>query len=287
MKDSSSFSCSRDRLIMRSTMTPTMRFTRAKFVRTIMAMKYTAHNLWWRMAVVAMSGQPSNVTTQKWENRALPMSPKYSSTSGSPAFGWPISSTVMIEPVYMIMERRSDIQATARIEFPIVCTRMTSSLNMRRTRMRRTRRTRRNTRSTVKELIGLFDSRSTKGVTTQVSQQPTRVTEKSKMPHLSKNLRIFGISALIRRKISTMKMTRNRLSILQRPQFMLPSLTSISMPMKAALSRIVMPKKVSARMVLIHGFFCATSLDPDRLFLTSSSRHASLRTVFVTADLLL
>mmetsp|Transcript_72449 Transcript_72449/g.189896 ORF Transcript_72449/g.189896 Transcript_72449/m.189896 type:complete len:317 (+) Transcript_72449:376-1326(+) len=154
-KEASSFSCSTERWIILSTMTPTMRFTRAKLVSTIMPTKYTDHNLFLLMAAEATSGQPSSVTIWKWAKRAVPMDPNCSLTTGSSSYGSPRSSTVTMEPVYMIMPSSSDIQATARMELPMVWTSTTSSLNIRSTRMRRMRRTKRSIRSTVSELRGL------------------------------------------------------------------------------------------------------------------------------------
>mmetsp|Transcript_102454 Transcript_102454/g.306038 ORF Transcript_102454/g.306038 Transcript_102454/m.306038 type:complete len:233 (-) Transcript_102454:634-1332(-) len=98
--EASSFSCSPLRKIIRCTITPTIKFTRAKFVKTITPTKYTDHNWLCLMAVPAISGQFSRVTTQKCENRALPRLPKNLSTSGSkPLLGWPMSNTVTMEPV--------------------------------------------------------------------------------------------------------------------------------------------------------------------------------------------
>mmetsp|Transcript_104188 Transcript_104188/g.324944 ORF Transcript_104188/g.324944 Transcript_104188/m.324944 type:complete len:209 (-) Transcript_104188:552-1178(-) len=99
-KEASSVSCSRESKMMRCTMTPTIKFTSAKFVKMIMPTKYTAHHWLCLMAVLAMSGQFSRVTTQKCVKRAVPSEPKYLSTSGSSAFfGCPMSSTVATEPV--------------------------------------------------------------------------------------------------------------------------------------------------------------------------------------------
>mmetsp|Transcript_18985 Transcript_18985/g.55043 ORF Transcript_18985/g.55043 Transcript_18985/m.55043 type:complete len:245 (-) Transcript_18985:445-1179(-) len=240
--------------IIRSTITPTIKFTRRKFVRMIINTKYNAQRLLCLIAAMAMSGQASKVTTQKCAKSAFPKVPKLAITSGSVSrCGTPSSTMVKIEPVYMIIPKRSDIQATALMEFPMVCTKMTSSLNMRITRRRRTKRISLNMRKMVNELSGFSSEpplNKPMGVNTHASKMPMKVTKKSNEPDKFRKYLHQGRSAQIRMISSVTNTIRNTVSTAQKVQLnSSPLLSSMSTPMKPAFKKMIKPKKVSARLL--------------------------------------
>mmetsp|Transcript_17670 Transcript_17670/g.46635 ORF Transcript_17670/g.46635 Transcript_17670/m.46635 type:complete len:301 (-) Transcript_17670:401-1303(-) len=180
------WSCSLATCMILSTMTPTMRLTRQKLVRTMTTTQYNPHSRLYLMAHRQTLPQSSSVAIWKWVYMHLASDPNLSSTSGSlAAYGCPNIITTKTEPTYMTMKRSSDSHPTALIDLMMVVTRIDSSLNIRSTRMRRTRRTSLRIRRTFTDLNeeSCFSFTS---VMTQVSTTLMIVTTRSKTPQRSK-----------------------------------------------------------------------------------------------------